>query len=58
MIDALISLNKGVLKSAKETALLREEVRQLREANETLSGRKKRKKTLLKRKEPITVAEG
>jgi hypothetical protein len=58
MVEALVSLKKGILKSAKETALLREEVRHLREANETLSGRRKRKRTLLKRKEPISVAEG
>jgi hypothetical protein len=58
MIEALETLKKGIMKSAKETALVREENRLLREANETLSDRKKRKRTFLKRNEPLGVAEG
>jgi hypothetical protein len=56
-LEALETLRKGILKNAKESVLMREENLELRKANEELSGRKKRKKTLLKLEGPLSVAE-
>jgi len=58
MLEALETLKKGIMKSAKEASIMREENHQLRSANEELSGRKKRKKRLLKLEGPLSVAEG
>jgi len=58
IIEALKSLSKGTKATMHEVALLRAEVRDLRQANETLSRRRRAKRTRLQNRGKMTVEEG
>jgi FtsZ-binding cell division protein ZapB len=58
IIEAMKSLTKAVKGNMHEIALLRAEVKDLREANEILSRRRRAKRTRLQKRGVMTVEEG
>ena len=58
IVDALAYMKKGWEKTVKAAVLLQQENAELRALNEELSGRKKRKRKLLKAEGPLSVAQG
>ena len=58
IIDAMMSMTKGLKAHQHEMALLRMEVRDLRHANHILSRRRREKKTRLRNGGTMTVGEG
>ncbi|KAG6995868.1 hypothetical protein FocnCong_v015214 [Fusarium oxysporum f. sp. conglutinans] len=58
ILEALQSLTKAVKRNMYETALLRAENRELRQANEILSRRRRAKRTRLQNRGSMTIQEG
>ncbi|KAH7463246.1 hypothetical protein FOMA001_g18207 [Fusarium oxysporum f. sp. matthiolae] len=58
ILEALQSLTKAVKRNMHETALLRAENRELRQANEILSRRRRAKRTRLQNRGSMTIQEG
>jgi len=58
ILDALTSLSKGAEVIMHRMALLESEIRDLRQANETLSRRRRAKRTRLQNKGKMTIQEG
>jgi FtsZ-binding cell division protein ZapB len=58
ILEALQSLTKAVTKNIQKTALLEAENRELREANNILSRRRRAKRTRLQNRGSLTIQEG
>jgi len=58
ILEALKSLSKGTKAVMHEMALMRAEIQDLRQANETLSRRRRAKRTRLQKRGKMTVDEG